>query len=135
MPYRRGYLLFGPPGIGKTSLSFAIAEEFGLDIYCISLRDHTLSEENLSCLFNNLPSRCIVLLENIDAAGLTREEAKSARTTTNEKEKVSGISLSELLNAIDDVTSPEDILLFMTTNYREKLDGALIRPERVDLNI
>ena len=78
IPYRRGYLFYGPPGTGKTSLSFAIAGVFGLDIYCISLLEPTLTEEDLSILFNNLPARCVVLLEDIDSAGLHKrgEESK-----------------------------------------------------------
>ena len=37
IPYRRGYLFHGDPGTGKSSLAWAIAGAFGLDIYCISL--------------------------------------------------------------------------------------------------
>lgn len=73
IPYRRGYLFHGPPGTGKTSLSFALAGIFGLDIYAISLQDPTLSEGDLMMLFNGLPRRCIVLLEDVDAAGLVRD--------------------------------------------------------------
>jgi mitochondrial chaperone BCS1 len=46
-----------------------------------------------------------------------------------------GISLSGLLNAIDGVASHEGRVLIMTTNCPEKLDGALIRPGRVDMKI
>jgi chaperone BCS1 len=71
---RRGYLFHGEPGTGKTSLSFAIAGVFGLEIYCISLLEPTLTEEDLGMLFNSLPRRCVVLLEDIDSAGLHRRD-------------------------------------------------------------
>lgn len=72
IPYRRGYLFHGPPGTGKTSLTFALAGVFGLNIYVVSLLEPTLTEEELGNLFTSLPPRCIVLLEDIDTAGLTR---------------------------------------------------------------
>lgn len=74
IPLRRGYLFYGPPGTGKTSLSFALAGVFGLDIFVISLLEPTLTEEDLGTLFNSLPRRCVVLLEDIDTAGLARVE-------------------------------------------------------------
>jgi chaperone BCS1 len=76
IPYRRGYLFHGPPGTGKTSLSFALAGVFGLDIYCLSLSEATLTEEDLITLFNSLPRRCVVLLEDIDSAGVLRKKAE-----------------------------------------------------------
>ena len=84
IPLRRGYLFYGPPGTGKTSLSFALAGVFGLDIYVISLLEPTLTEEDLSALFNSLPRRCVVLLEDIDTAGLSR--APDATTDKNESD-------------------------------------------------
>ena len=77
IPYRRGYLFFGPPGTGKTSLSFALAGVFGLDIYCLSLSEITLTEEDLILLFNSLPKRCVVLLEDIDSAGVLRKNEET----------------------------------------------------------
>ena len=74
IPYRRGYLFHGPPGTGKTSLSFALAGIFGLGIFVISLQEPTLTEGDLMQLFNALPKRCIVLLEDVDAAGLIRDQ-------------------------------------------------------------
>ena len=74
IPYRRGYLFAGPPGTGKSSLAWAVAGVFGLDIYCISVVEPTLTEEDLGIMFANLPRRCVVLLEDIDSAGLVKRQ-------------------------------------------------------------
>ena len=42
------------------------------------------------------------------------------------------LTMSGLLNALDGVASAEERIIFMTTNYIERLDPALIRPGRVD---
>ncbi|KAH7151998.1 BCS1 N terminal-domain-containing protein [Dactylonectria estremocensis] len=86
IPLRRGYLFHGPPGTGKTSFSFALAGVFGIDIYVISLQDISVTEEDLAALFTRLPRRCIVLLEDIDTAGLRREDdADDADDVSEEK--------------------------------------------------
>ncbi|KAK4059281.1 hypothetical protein Trihar35433_11034 [Trichoderma harzianum] len=148
IPYRRGYLLYGPPGTGKSSLSLALAGYFRMKIYIVSLSSINATEEGLTSLFSNLPTRCLVLLEDIDTAGLThtREEPDaapapvaapnpSAPTPSSGSNTGSGgrLSLSGLLNILDGVASQEGRLLVMTTNHIEKLDKALIRPGRVDM--
>ena len=161
IPYRRGYLFHGPPGTGKSSLAWAIAGVFGLDIYCISLVDPTLTEEDLGMMFTGLPRRCVVLLEDIDSAGLSKrqEEEEKVEKLKPENEAAAqigaevtralrsvqkdgktnrenpGISLSGLLNAIDGVASHEGRVLIMTTNLPSSLDEALIRPGRVDMKV
>lgn len=90
IPLRRGYLFHGPPGTGKTSFSFALAGVFGIDIYVISLQDASVTEEDLAILFTRLPRRCIVLLEDIDTAGLRRNDdpkAEDEKAADADKEK------------------------------------------------
>jgi chaperone BCS1 len=154
IPYRRGYLLHGPPGTGKTSLCFALAGLLQLRIYVAGLNSKTITEDGLSSLFRNLPARCIVLLEDIDAAGLTASrndepvpETKAEETAgdktgpsgapkpANVDTSPKGITLSGFLNIIDGVASSEGRILVMTTNHIEKLDAALLRPGRVDLTV
>lgn len=43
------------------------------------------------------------------------------------------VTFSGLLNAIDGVACAEERILFMTTNFINRLDEALIRPGRVDI--
>ncbi|KAI0429608.1 BCS1 N terminal-domain-containing protein [Xylaria sp. FL1042] len=154
IPYRRGYLLYGPPGTGKSSLSLALAGFFKMRIYIVSLSSVNATEELLGNLFAELPRRCVVLLEDIDTAGLTHtrdtndtpnnpppkdDEMEPGQITrgngdTNNNPNTNfRLSLSGLLNILDGVASQEGRILIMTTNHLEKLDKALIRPGRVDM--
>lgn len=138
IPYRRGYLFSGPPGTGKTSLASAIAGVFGLDIYVLSLLDPTMTESHFTSLFSEVPARCVVLLEDVDAAGLNRDDSRPGQNSTSRSQSQTpntSVSLSGLLNAIDGVSSHEGRILIMTTNAPQQLDRALIRPGRVDIHV
>jgi len=96
IPYRRGYLFHGPPGTGKSSLSFALAGLFGLDIHVISLLESTMTEADLNHMFNTLPKRCVVLLEDIDTAGLKRDSNEDADPPESEKPSSSDNGFADL---------------------------------------
>ncbi|KAF8075248.1 P-loop containing nucleoside triphosphate hydrolase protein [Lyophyllum atratum] len=144
IPFRRGYLLHGVPGSGKTSLIHSLAGELGLDIYVVSLSSKGMSDNTLTTLMGHVPSRCILLLEDLDAAftrSVSRDSTStgaptaSASTTTTTAETTDGstLSLSGLLNSLDGVAAAEGRLLFATTNHIERLDPALSRPGRMDV--
>lgn len=125
LPWRRGYLLYGPPGTGKTSLIRGIASELDLELAILSLTDRNLTDSGLITLLSNAPERAVLVLEDVDALYVERESVNHS----------TGISFSGLLNAIDGPASQEGRMLFMTTNHRDRLDPALIRPGRVDMQV
>ncbi|GJE89993.1 P-loop containing nucleoside triphosphate hydrolase protein [Phanerochaete sordida] len=157
IPFRRGYLLHGVPGSGKSSLIHAIAGELMLDIYVVSLSSSWINDSTLTTLMGRVPARCIVLLEDLDAAftrSTSRDEeatgSPESKTSSNSSEStdshsrsrrhnkehlsdVNTLSLSGLLNALDGVAASEGRILFATTNHLERLDPALSRPGRMDV--
>ncbi|KAH7726394.1 mitochondrial chaperone BCS1 [Aphelenchoides avenae] len=131
IPYRRGYLLYGPPGTGKSSFISALAGHFGYSICMVSLSERTLDDDRLNYLLNNTPPNTFILLEDVDAAFVSRDLYDN--TQHKAYEGMTRVTLSGLLNAIDGVASSEERVLFLTTNYVDRLDPALIRPGRVDV--
>lgn len=126
IPYRRGYLLYGPPGSGKTSFLYALAGELDYDICVLNLAEKGLTDDRLNHLLSNVPPKAVVLLEDVDSAFQGRERSGEVGFHAN-------VTFSGLLNALDGVTSSDERIIFMTTNHPEKLDPALVRPGRVDV--
>ena len=139
IPYRRGYLFHGIPRSGKTTTVVALATQFKLGLRVITLNDRSLDDAILGKIFDSVPSRCIVLLEDVDTSGMSTHRATVSPGADEEDETepkgAGGVSLSGLLNAIDGVFSPQGYILIMTTNHKKKLDPALIGPGRVDHEI
>ncbi|XP_047935590.2 mitochondrial chaperone BCS1 isoform X2 [Anser cygnoides] len=130
IPYRRGYLLYGPPGCGKSSFITALAGELQYSICLLSLSDRSLSDDRLNHLLSVAPQQSIILLEDVDAAFVSRDLAAENPAVY---QGMGRLTFSGLLNALDGVASAEARIVFMTTNYVDRLDPALVRPGRVDL--
>ncbi|CAI5440632.1 unnamed protein product [Caenorhabditis angaria] len=129
VPYRRGYLFYGPPGTGKSSFISALASHYGYSVCLLSLSERTLDDDRLNHLLNTAPPNSVVILEDIDAAFVSREDPMANHPAY---QGMSRVTFSGLLNALDGVACAEERITFMTTNYVERLDPALIRPGRVD---
>ena len=127
IPYRRGYLLHGPPGTGKTSFIKALASHLDYDIATLNLGQRGLTDDRLQHLLSVVPERTFLLLEDADAAFSNR------RQTDADGYQGANVTFSGLLNALDGLESSEERILFLTTNKPEEMDAALIRPGRVDV--
>ncbi|KAG8946877.1 hypothetical protein FRC04_011304 [Tulasnella sp. 424] len=143
IPWRRGVLLWGPPGTGKSTTVHAIAGELQLEIYCVPLSSNGIDDSSLQRLIASTPPNCILLLEDIDCAFPPRENEEDEADALsgqpfnpfNYGQPKSSVTLSGLLNLLDSVSSEEGRIVFATTNHIDRLDPALLRPGRMDLRI
>lgn len=119
IPWRRGYLYYGPPGNGKSSLVLYLAGKFKMGVYLFSLKS-IKSDDDLYNMICEIPAKSIVLFEDIDSIDFSSKEEKE------------GITLSGLLNALDGPMLKEGVVTMMTCNNVDKLPKALIRCGRVD---
>lgn len=131
IPYRRGYLLHGPPGCGKSSFVAALAGRLSYSICVLNLGDPGMTDDRLQHLLAIVPPRCLVLLEDVDFA----VGQHAAPDPSGPYAGVMRVTFSGLLNALDGVVATEERIVFMTTNHFRSLPRALVRPGRVDLSI
>ncbi|KAK4401516.1 protein HYPER-SENSITIVITY-RELATED 4 [Sesamum angolense] len=157
--WKRGYLLYGPPGTGKSSLIAAMANYLNFDVYDLELTDiHTNSD--LRKLLINTANRSILVVEDIDcsleiddrkaeerALKMLRSSQSQIQTVNIvRKDKANQVSsvarfvrvtLSGLLNFIDGLWSScgDERIIVFTTNHKDRLDPALLRPGRMDVHI
>jgi hypothetical protein len=123
LPFRRGYLLHGPPGNGKSSAIRAMLTSAGLTAYTLRLFDSRTEDADIARVFeravNHAPA--MILLEDIDRVFPRTGESRSK------------VSLQQLLNCLDGVATGEGIVTVATANEPTILDPAILRrPGRFD---
>lgn len=113
--WRRGVLLNGKPGTGKTSIARALAVELDLPVFVLDLA--SMHNYDLMHAWNAVASStpCMVLLEDIDAVYNGRKSFDEDKAP----------SFDALLNCIDGIDGHDGILLIVTTNDLSKVDVAL----------
>jgi len=136
VPWKRGWLLYGAAGTGKTSFVRAMAQHLDLPVVALDLP--TMTNQDLDRGWDRAidKSPCIVLMEDIDAVFDGR------KNVAVEGKNSPGLSFDCLLNTIDGVENTDGVFLILTTNHPDKLDPALAvvggdslvasRPGRVD---
>ena len=125
IPYKRNYLFEGIPGTGKTSLVTAIGSSFDLHVSIMTFDNKTTDNIFMKSL-THLEDNSLLVLEDIDTLFHDRKKNDEFKNM---------ISFSGILNILDGLAHKEGLITIMTTNYKERLDPALIRPGRVDMVI
>lgn len=130
IPWRRGWLMHGRGGTGKSSIARAVAQKLGIPIYQFYLG--TLSDQEFMRKWENMRTPCVALFEDFDAIFNKRESLTEHKSLT----------FDCVLNQISGVSAMNGVFLMITTNKLDHideamgvscgLDGISTRPGRID---
>jgi len=129
----KGILLYGPPGVGKTLLAKAIANEANAHFIAINgpeimSKFYGESEQRLREIFEeaqkNAPA--IIFIDEIDAIAPKRDEVMG---------EVERRVVAQLLTLMDGLKGRGDVIVIGATNRPHAVDPALRRPGRFDREI
>jgi hypothetical protein len=145
IPWKRGWLLYGVPGTGKTALARAFAEDLNMPIYVFNLAQMSNHELMKAWTDMQVNVPCIALIEDIDNVFHGRENVarknmpmpwlmprRSGEEGSNDSNPMpSPLTFDCLLNCIDGVERADGIFTIITTNDVTKIDPALGQPRKL----
>lgn len=148
-------IFHGIPGTGKTSFIKALAGKYGVNVYVINIS--TMTDDKLEKAIASVPKGNFILIEDFDSSkavkarntpikdeildvvGTTPPAPKRPKSDTvsfaEEFSDYSMLSLTGVLNALDGIVSLDNTIIFMTTNHIDKIDEAILRKGRCDLDV
>ncbi|XP_010468724.1 PREDICTED: AAA-ATPase At2g18193-like [Camelina sativa] len=132
--WKRGYLLYGPPGTGKSSLIAAMANYLKFDVFDLDLSS-IYDNGSLKRILLSTTNRSILVIEDIDCSSEVID--REAESDSEDGYAYAKVTLSGILNFIDGLWSSfgDERIIVFTTNHKERLDPALLRPGRMDVHI
>lgn len=133
IPYHFGILLYGEPGTGKSIITQAIADHLNARYNVLNGADVGWIEDSLNELCTRPDDSCysVLAIEDVDCAF---KNSNIIDNITVDDKKRKG-ELSSILNCMDGVWASDNIIYVLTTNHKDALDPALIRPGRCDIQL
>mmetsp|Transcript_46804 Transcript_46804/g.107466 ORF Transcript_46804/g.107466 Transcript_46804/m.107466 type:complete len:653 (+) Transcript_46804:123-2081(+) len=134
MDASKGVLFYGPPGCGKTLLAKAIANECNANF--ISVKGPELltmwfgeSEANVRDLFDKArqASPCVIFFDEMDSIAKARGGGGGGGAS-----EAGDRVINQILTEIDGVGARKSVFVIGATNRPDILDGAIMRPGRLD---
>jgi SpoVK/Ycf46/Vps4 family AAA+-type ATPase len=125
LPFRRGYLFYGPPGNGKTSALRVMASHPAISAHSLDFSDEDLRNQSLTAVFEeaSYDAPSLVIFEDLDRL--------YGKTDTGDNR--TKITLQHLLNCLDGLAEYEGVIVVATANDPTALDPAILRrPGRFD---
>jgi len=146
IPCHFGIMLYGAAGMGKSSIAQAIATYMHSNLFVLS-GDCVMALPKAIRMINQTTTRHrneynIILIEDVDC-GIAADNISNRLSKMMSTHKPSDddmladnhMGLASVLNVLDGIGAPNNVIFIFTTNHIEKLDPALIRPGRIDLSL
>ncbi|GAY32959.1 hypothetical protein CUMW_274370 [Citrus unshiu] len=150
--WKRGYLLFGPLGTGKSSLIAAMANYLHFDVYDLELSS-VEGNKHLRKVLIATENKSILVVEDIDCCTELQDRSAQARTASpywHSPRRDLMLQIRNLILFVERIletfgllnftnglwsSSGDERIIVFTTNHKDRLDPALLRPGRMDVHI
>lgn len=119
IPYRRGYLLDGPPGTGKSTCAICLAGQLNRPLCYMSLTGKHANDDWLMEMLSRVPEGALVLFDDYDRFSASDSQG-------------GGITITGLLNALDGVVAQTGKIILLIVNDASNINPALLRAGRID---